>query len=113
MNTVDPSSPRHWETILESIDLEIAQMAVICRVRLFDPGVIERVIDRNDIVCGHKNPHAFEKLRALLIMHFTARERAGVELGEEQASAIAAHVREHLSGRVGDQLGSVPGLGKG
>lgn len=106
--TVDPSSPRHWETILESIDLEIAQMAIICRIRLLDPGVIERVIDRNDIVCGHKNPHAFEKLRALLIMHFTARQSAAQELGEEQAGAITAHIRAHLNARLGDQLGTPP-----
>ena len=111
MNSVNPSSPRHWDTILESIDLEIAQMAIICQIRLLDPGVIERVIDRNDSVCGHKNPHAFEKLRALLIMHFTARERAGVELGAQQALAIAAHVHAHLSARVGEQLGSGTGLG--
>jgi hypothetical protein len=106
--TVDPSSPRHWERILESIDLEIAQMAIICRIRLLDPGVIERVIDRNDIVCGHKNPHAFEKLRALLIMHFTARQSAVQELGEEQAGAITAHIRAHLNARLGDQLGTPP-----
>ena len=103
--TVSPSSPRHWETILESIDLEIAQLAIICRVRLLDPGVIERVMDRNDIVCGHKNPQAFEKLRALLIMHFMASQRAATELGEEQAKAITDHIRAHLSSRVGDQLG--------
>ncbi|MEG3062665.1 MAG: hypothetical protein RR857_17145 [Comamonas sp.] len=104
--TVESSSPRHWETILESIDLEIAQLAIVCRIRLLDPGVIERVIDRNDIVCGHKNPQAFEKLRALLIMHFTARESAAHELGDEQASAITAHIRAHLGARVGDQLGT-------
>lgn len=106
--TVNASSPRHWETILESIDLEIAQLAVICRIRLLAPGVIERVMDRNDVVCGHKNPQAFEKLRALLIMHFTARQSAAQELGEDQASAITLHIREHLGARLGEQLGMPP-----
>jgi hypothetical protein len=97
------------DTILESIDLEIAQLAIICHIRLLDPGVVRRVLDRDAGVCGRDNPPAFDKLRALLIMHFTAHQRAVHEVGEEQAAAITAHILEHLSCRVGDQLGG-PGM---
>lgn len=104
LNPSHDSSPRHWETILESIDQEITQMAILCRTRLFDPGVIARIIERNDVVCGHKNPRAFEKLRALLIMHYTAHQRAAHELDDAQVNAIDAHIREHLNARMGGHL---------
>jgi hypothetical protein len=99
----------HWSTLLESIDLSIAQEAIICHVPLLEEGVMERVLKRDALVCGHANPAAFEKLRSLLIMHFSARNQMALELGEEETTAIASSVREHLRGRVGDQLGTPPG----
>jgi hypothetical protein len=105
MNNPDASSPRHWDTLLESIDLAIAQFSIICHVRLLDPGVAERVIDGDEQVCSGEHATAFVKLRALLIMHFTVRQQMNHELGETESASIAAHIREHLRPRVGSQLG--------
>lgn len=105
MNEPDRFAHERWESILDGIDLELVQMAVVCHVRLLDPGVVERVLAGEAAVCGRNNAAAFRKLRALLVMHFTAREQIAHELGPEQAEAIADHVREHLRVRIGDQLG--------
>jgi hypothetical protein len=94
---------------LEGIDLEIAQMAIICKLPLLDPGVIERVLDNDSAVCGKSNPAAFDKLRALLVMHFAVRDRVATVLGQGEAAAIGAEIRAHLRGRIGDQLGGTPG----
>ena len=79
-----------WEKHLEEIDLEIAQLAVMCRVPLLDPGVIERVLHKDSLVCGKNNPRAFDKLRSLLMMHYSVRDKA----------LVAAESLQHL--RPGD-----------
>lgn len=90
---------------LEGIDLEIAQTSIICDVPLLAPGVIERVLNNDATVCGKEKPKAFEKLRALLVMHFTVRDRVADRMGEAEAVAMGAEIRKHLSARIGDQLG--------
>lgn len=105
MESPDPFTHDHWESLLAEIDLCIAQEAIMCRVRLLDPGVAERVLQNDISVCGSGNPVAFRKLQALLTMHFTARGQIAEVLGEAKADAIAKEVREHLRGRIGDQLG--------
>lgn len=45
---------------LEGIDLEIAQMAILCDLPLLKPGVIERVLNKDSSVCGKDKPTAFE-----------------------------------------------------
>lgn len=99
---------KRFEGILTSIDIEILNMATLCKVRLFDPGVAEKVIDNNDSVCGTNNPSAFKKLRGLLIMHFSTLDQAKHQLGADAAAEVAARVREHLKPRIGDRLGTRP-----
>lgn len=94
----------HWEEVLESIDLEIAQLAIVCQIPLLDPGVAERVLASDALVCGHDNPAAFRKLRGLLVMHYAVTKQMSDELGADHAVAIAAHVRKHLAPRIGHQL---------
>jgi len=92
----------HWSTLLESIDLTIAQEAAMCRVSLLENGVVERVLNRDALVCGCSNPTAFEKLRSLLVMHFSVRNQMVQELGATETAAIADSVRKHLRARIGD-----------
>ena len=94
---------------LEGIDLEIAQMAIMCDVPLLNPGVIERVLKKDASVCGKDKPTAFEKLRALLVMHYVVRDRVADRLGQDEAVAMGAEILAHLKGRIGDQLGGTPG----
>ena len=55
-----------WAKNLEDVDREVARLASICKVRLLDPGVIERVLSKDDSVCASKNKAGFDKLRQAL-----------------------------------------------
>ena len=94
-----------WTQHFDEIDREIAQLASICQVPILDPGVIERVLHKDELVCGKQNPRAFEKLRALLMMHYSVRDRAVVTLGEAETMLIMNEIVERLRGRYGDRLG--------
>ena len=94
-----------WTKHFDEIDREIAQLATLCKVPLLDPGVIERVLHNDTLVCGTQNKRAFDKLRSLLMMHYSVRDRALVVLGEEETLRIVAGIVERLRARYGDRLG--------
>ena len=90
---------------LDEIDNEVARLAIICKVRILDPGVITRVLQNDASVCGAKNPAAFEKLRNVLMMHYEQRDQAVEAMGEPLTQRVVAELVERLRKRVGDQLG--------
>ncbi len=94
-----------WTEHFDEIDREIAQLASICKIPLLDPGVIERVLHKDTLVCGTQNPRAFDKLRSLLMMHYSVRDRAVVALGEQETMAIMNEIVDRLRARYGDRLG--------
>jgi hypothetical protein len=104
-DTTDHPMANRWEHLLEDIDLEIVQCAIMCKVRLLDPGVAERVLEEDPAVWDTSRAASFQKLRAMLVMHFTTRQQMADSIGAEESRAIAERVREQLRGRVGDQLG--------
>ena len=99
---------KRWYGHFEEIDREIARAAVNCKVALLDPGVIERVIKNDSSVCGTQNERAFTKLRSLLMMHYSARDRAVVAIGEAQTLNIIGDIVARLRERHGDKLGGSP-----
>jgi hypothetical protein len=96
---------KRWTHHLEEIDLEIARLATLCKVPLLDPGVIERVLHNDPLVCGAQNPRAFEKLRSLLMMHYSVRDKAVVAMGEAETMKIVTEIVARLRARIGDKLG--------
>jgi len=106
--TDEPYHHTRWSKHFEEIDLEIAQLAMICQIPLLDPGVIERVLHKDTLVCGHQNARAFEKLRSLLMMHYSVRDRAVVAMGEAETLQILGEIVERLRTRIGDKLGGPP-----
>lgn len=105
MSDIDRFSTGHWENLLESIDLEIAQTAIVCHVKLLEPGVAEALLARDPLVWDTAHATALEKLRGLLVMHFTTTRTISECCGADEAREIADRVRAHLRGRVGKQLG--------
>jgi hypothetical protein len=97
---------QRWTHHFEAIDLEIGQLAKICQIPLLDPGVIERVLQNDTLVCGHQNERAFSKLRQLLMMHYSVRDKAVVAIGQQETMAIISDIVERLRARFGDQLGT-------
>ncbi len=80
-----------WSKNLDDVDREVARLATICKVRLLDPGVIQRVLDNDATVCGTSNPAAFDKLRQALMMHYHVRDKAVGAIGE--AATAGRHQR--------------------
>jgi len=97
-----------WSRNLDEIDREVARLAIICNVRILDPGVIERVLKDDASVCGSKNPLAFSKLRNALMMHYHAREKALGALGEAGTARVMSEIVERLRQRFGERLGDPP-----
>jgi hypothetical protein len=97
-----------WEKNLDELDYEIARMALLCQVKVLEPGVIERVLKKDASVCGADNPLAFEKLHNLLLMHFKMREKAVDAVGHALTAQIEAHVIERLRKPFGDLVGKWP-----
>jgi hypothetical protein len=85
-----------WEKDLEALDRELARMAQLCRVKILEPGVIDRVMQGDDTVCGTDNPIAFRKLHDLLLMHFAVRQKSAAALGEHHTATIELCVVERL-----------------
>ena len=65
-----------WENNLEELDGEIARLAMLCAIRILEPGAVQRVLQKDASVCGTDNPIAFAKLRGLLMMHLAIREKS-------------------------------------
>jgi hypothetical protein len=84
---------------LDEIDMEIARLALLCQVRILDPGVAERVVRNDASVCGTDNPVAFEKLHNMLDMHFGVRKSGGVVHGQTLASRVEQQVINRLRER--------------
>ena len=97
-----------WIKNLDELDLEIARMALLCQVKVLEPGVIERVWKKDASVCGVENPVAFAKLHDLLMMHFATRRKAADAVGQLETAEIEAHIIERLRKPFGDLVGKWP-----
>jgi hypothetical protein len=91
-----------WAINLEELDAEIARMAVLCRAEVLQPGVIQRVLQRDATVCGTENPAAFGKLRDLLLTHLAIRRKAAEVFSQAEIAMIEAYVVERLKKRFGN-----------
>jgi len=98
--------PVWWANNLEELDEEIARLAVLCQIKLLQPGMIQRVLNRDAMVCGTENPVAFAKLHGLLMMHLAIRQKAVDVVGQAETASIEALVVDRLQKRFGDLLGS-------
>jgi hypothetical protein len=91
-----------WAKNLDVLDREIAKLSLLCKVRILDPGVIDRVLHKDASVCGSDNPLAFAKLHDLLVMHLLIRQKYADVLGQTQTAAIEAYVVERLKSSFSD-----------
>jgi len=95
-----------WAKNLDEVDHEVARLAMLCKVKLLDPGVVERVLRYDPSVCGASNPIGFEKLRTLLMMHYSVRGPTVAALGETKTALLGQEIVSKLRARFGSQVGT-------
>ena len=96
---------QRWIRQFEQLDNQILAEAALCQVRILDPGVIERVLQNDKLVCGVDNPAAFDKMRSLAMIHYSLWDKAVVALGQQETTRIMSEIRERMRARYGDSLG--------
>jgi len=97
MTTERTEFPIGWSTQdLEDVDREIARLAMLCEIRLLDPGVVRRVLRKDASVCGTANSSAFSKLQGLLMLHFAIRDKSAKAFGQAHTARIEAYIIERL-----------------
>jgi hypothetical protein len=77
-----------WAKNLDELDLEVARLALMCRVRILDPGVVERVLHKDATVCGTDNPLAFAKLHDMLMLHFAIWQKSADAIGSSKTAQL-------------------------
>jgi hypothetical protein len=85
-----------WAEQLDELDQEIARLALLCRVRILDHGIIDRVLRNDASVCGTDNSVAFAKLREMLMLHLAIRKKSADTVGQVQTAVIEAEIIERL-----------------
>ena len=85
-----------WTDDLEEVDREIARMAMLCEVRLLEPGVVGRVLKKDASVCGMSNPTAFAKLHDLIMLHLAIREKSAEAFGQALTGRVEDYIVERL-----------------
>ena len=93
---LDPVYRVLWAENLEEVDREIARLAVLCQARLFEPGVIARILKKDASVCGATNTAAFAKLHDLILLHLGIREKSLDSFGPAQTAALENYVFERV-----------------
>ena len=97
MNKQQHGLPAAWWLMnLDEIDREIARLATLCRVKILEPGVIERVLHKDASVCGSSNAIAFKKLHDMLMLHFAVRQKSAEAVGQAETAEIEQYVIERL-----------------
>ena len=82
---------------LDQLDREIARLAILCRVPILNPGVVERVLKKDASVCGADNAVAFAKLHDMVMLHLAIREKSAASAGQGPTIAVEKEIFERLS----------------
>jgi hypothetical protein len=98
MGTQDLSSRWH-ESQLGPVDGEIARLALVCKISILDPGVVERVVAGDTSLCSRADEQAFQKLRRLVAMHYALTNDSVQALGPKESARILDEIRERLRRR--------------
>jgi len=96
-------------------------LAILCQVKLLEPGVIRRVLQQDGSACGAPNAKGFAKPHDLFLLHLAMRERSLDSFGPAQTAAMEndvverlrtpAPTLERLATRISIDAAIVPGMG--
>lgn len=85
-----------WQRHLDTIGEELLRLTIACNVRLRDPGVIDRILNNDETVCGTKNPIGFRKLHSLVKATFSSLNKAVDRIGPDEVKLITDAIVERM-----------------
>jgi hypothetical protein len=88
-----------WVRHLDAIGDELLRLSIACDVKLREPGVVDRILNNDETVCGTKNPIGFKKLHNLLKATFSSINKSVGRIGPEETKMITDAIRERLDQR--------------
>ena len=88
-----------WVRHLDAIGDELMRLSVACDLKLREPGVVDRILNNDETVCGAKNPIGFKKLHNLLKATFASINKAVGRIGPDETAMIIDALRERLDQR--------------
>jgi len=86
------------------VDRQIVRLAVLCQVKLLEPSVILRVLQKDASICGAPNAKGFAKLHDLIFLNLAMREKSLDSFGPAQTPAM-----EYVIERLRTSFPDVPG----
>jgi hypothetical protein len=86
------SRHRYWSRQIDAVAREVSKLSVACDIKILEPGLVDRILDNDDGVCGRKNPETFQEIRRLLMGLFLIEDRAVKRIGAEETKAIRDQV---------------------
>jgi len=90
------SRHRYWSRQIDAVAREVSKLSVACDIEILEPGIVDRIMNNDDGVCGRKNPKVFEDIRKLLKGLFVIEDRAVNRIGAEETKAIRDQVLEAI-----------------
>lgn len=88
-----------WVRHLDGIADELMRLSIACDLRLRDPGVVERILNNDETVCGTRNPIGFQKLQHLLKATFDSINKSLGRIGPDETKQIIDAITERLDHR--------------
>ena len=102
----DPVYRTLWTENLEDVDREIAKLATLCQVRILEPGVVRRVLQKDALRAQTRMPRHSRSFT--ISSSCTAiREKSVGSFGPAQAAAMEDYAIERLK-KVFPELGRWP-----
>jgi hypothetical protein len=87
------SRHRYWSRQIDGVAREVSKLSVACDIEILEPGIVDRILDNDDSVCGRKNPETFQDIRRLLMGLFVIEDRAVNRIGAEETKVILQQVQ--------------------
>jgi hypothetical protein len=82
---------------IHAVAAELSKLAIACDIKMFEPGMGERILKNDDSVCGRKNPQAFQKMRVHLMALFPLKKQAVDELGAAETKRVMEELRAAIT----------------
>lgn len=95
---------------VEALAHELSKLAIACDIELGKEGLPQKILRKDESVCGRRNPEAFAKLRRHLMVLLKIEDEAIDELGAQEAIGTLNEVFAEVARlrKLGSPNASVP-----